>query len=219
MARYRYRSAQRRPARARHPVRLRALRQTGRGHDRQRDHLSRTLGRARSRARCWASTSPRSTSCELAHVGNGNDPNDTPSAVPRGRARRRIRACANFSTGQRQMQDLPRHLGQHSGGMVIARGSSIPWCRSNRPRCRAAWSCSGTKKTAPTWASSKSICWAWDDGGAGRVPGADARITGAKSTWRICRPTIRRFTNALQKADTIGMFQVESRAQMATCRA
>jgi error-prone DNA polymerase len=48
MARYRYRSAQRRTARARHPARVPALRKAGRGHDRQRHHLSRPLRRARS---------------------------------------------------------------------------------------------------------------------------------------------------------------------------
>ncbi len=34
----------------------------------------------------------------------------------------------------------------------------------------------------------------------------------------ICRPTIRRFIKTLRKADTMGMFQMESRAQMAVCR-
>ena len=39
-------------------------------------------------------------------------------------------------------------------------------------------------------------------------------ITAKKSISRIFRRTTRRFMHALQKADTIGMFQVESRAQM-----
>ncbi len=49
VARHRSRPAQRRPARARHSIRVRALRKTGRGHDRQRHHLSRPLGRSRNR--------------------------------------------------------------------------------------------------------------------------------------------------------------------------
>jgi error-prone DNA polymerase len=53
-----------------------------------------------------------------------------------------------------QIAGLPRHLGQHSGGMIIARGSS-------RPPCRAGWWCSGTRTTAPTWGSSRSTCWGW----------------------------------------------------------
>ena len=43
------------------------------------------------------------------------------------------------------------------------------------------------------------------DGGARRVPRADPRcITAKRWTWRICRRTIRRFIEALQKADTVG---------------
>ena len=49
MAGYRSRSAQRRSARARHSVCLRALRETGRGDDGERHHLSRALGGARNR--------------------------------------------------------------------------------------------------------------------------------------------------------------------------
>jgi error-prone DNA polymerase len=52
-----------------------------------------------------------------------------------------------------RIQDLPRHLGQHSGGMVICQGSSIRLCRWNAHRCPVAPSCSGTRKIAPTWAS------------------------------------------------------------------
>ena len=59
------------------------------------------------------------------------------------------------------VQDLPRHLGQHSGGMVICQGQLDPSCRWSPPPCRAAWWCSGTRKIAPTWASSRWICWAW----------------------------------------------------------
>ena len=39
-----------------------------------------------------------------------------------------------------------------------ARASSMPSCRSSRPACPAASSSSGTRTTAPTWASSRSIC-------------------------------------------------------------
>ncbi len=47
MARHRSRSAERRSARARHPVRLRALRAARRGDDRQRHHVSQPQRRAR----------------------------------------------------------------------------------------------------------------------------------------------------------------------------
>jgi error-prone DNA polymerase len=42
-----------------------------------------------------------------------------------------------------QVQDLPRHLGQHSGGL----------CRWSRRRCPIASSCSGIRKIARIWAS------------------------------------------------------------------
>ena len=41
-------------------------------------------------------------------------------------------------------------LGRH--GDLPAAGSTR-WCRSRTPACRAAWWCSGTRTTAPTWAS------------------------------------------------------------------
>ena len=43
---------------------------------------------------------------------------------------------------------------------MICQGQLIRWCRWNGPPCPAARSFSGTKKIAPTWTSSKSICLA-----------------------------------------------------------
>ena len=69
------------------------------------------------------------------------------------------REVVHFARLWQQMQDLPRHLGQHSGGMVICQGAlSTRSCRSRPPACPAASSCSGTRTTAPTSASSRSIC-------------------------------------------------------------
>ena len=59
------------------------------------------------------------------------------------------------------VQDLPRHLGQHSGGMVVCQSQLDCVYRSSPPPCRAAWWCSGIRKTARTWGSSRSIYWAW----------------------------------------------------------
>ena len=44
---------------------------------------------------------------------------------------------------------LPRHLSQHSGGMIVATRPSSIACRSCRPRWRAASSHSGTRTRAP----------------------------------------------------------------------
>jgi error-prone DNA polymerase len=49
MARYRSRSSQRRSARTRHSIRLRALWKIGRGHDRERNHVSWPFGRSGDR--------------------------------------------------------------------------------------------------------------------------------------------------------------------------
>ena len=48
------------------------------------------------------------------------------------------------------------------------------------------------------------------------MPVVCAARPGARSTSPTCRRTIPTSTRLLQKADTIGVFQVESRAQMAT---
>ena len=61
VAGHRSRSAERRPARARHPARLREIRPAGRGDDRQRDHLSRPQRRARGRQGALARRGRRST--------------------------------------------------------------------------------------------------------------------------------------------------------------
>src|SRR6516225_11836876 len=59
------------------------------------------------------------------------------------------------------LQDLPRHLGQHSGGMVVCQGQLdrvVPLEPASMPK-RVV--CNGTRKTAPIWASSKSTSWVW----------------------------------------------------------
>ena len=47
-----------------------------------------------------------------------------------------------------QIRDLPRHMGIHSGGMVICDRPIADVCRWNGPECRAAACCSGTKMIA-----------------------------------------------------------------------
>ena len=60
-----------------------------------------------------------------------------------------------------RMQDMPRHLGQHSGGMVICAGMLnrvVPIERASMTgRTVVQWD----KEAVPIWASSRSICWAW----------------------------------------------------------
>ena len=139
VAGHRSRPAERRSPRAGDPARLRALRRRRRGDDRERDHLPRPqrLARDRQGARDPGG-GDRSAGRQMRRF-EYVDPDDTLAA--------RLAAPAS-TTGDRRMrlfarlfdeiQDLPRHLGQHSGGMVIAQGGSTRSCRSSRPACRAA---------------------------------------------------------------------------------
>jgi error-prone DNA polymerase len=115
-----------------------------------------------------------------------------------------------------RIQDLPRHLGQHSGGMIICQGQLdrvVPLERASMPG-----------RTVVQW--DKEDC---ADLGIIKVrstgPGHDGRSQGLcrahpRALWRSYRsPNLPEDTNVyrtLQRADTIGMFQVESRAQMAS---
>ena len=88
----------------------------------------------------------------LVHTWEWKDPSDSSERQFRdaGLDLRQPRIKKFFQLYQ-MVQDLPRHLGQHSGGMVICQGSSIPSFRSNRPRCPAASWSNGTKKIVPIW--------------------------------------------------------------------
>jgi error-prone DNA polymerase len=115
-----------------------------------------------------------------------------------------------------EIQDLPRHLGQHSGGMVIAQGSLdgvVPLEPASMPnRVIVQWDkedCAdlGIVKVdllglGMMAALEDSIALLKGQGVAvdlAHLPMDDPKVYGM-----------------LQKADTVGLFQVESRAQMAT---
>lgn len=115
-----------------------------------------------------------------------------------------------------RIQDLPRHLGQHSGGMVICEGnlaSLVPLERASMPG-----------RTVVQW--DKEDC---ADLGIIKV---DLLGLGMMAVLKDCLDLIPQHYSdeidlahlpedtevykALQCADTVGMFQVESRAQMAS---
>jgi error-prone DNA polymerase len=114
------------------------------------------------------------------------------------------------------VQDLPRHLGQHSGGMVVCQGqldSVVPLEPATMPgRVVVQWDkedCTdmgivkvdllGLGMMAVLEDSLKIIKQDYaEEIDLGRLPPDDSVVYGA-----------------LQKADTVGMFQIESRAQMA----
>jgi error-prone DNA polymerase len=115
-----------------------------------------------------------------------------------------------------RIQDLPRHLGQHSGGMVICQGQLdqvVPLERASMPG-----------RTVVQW--DKEDC---ADLGIIKV---DLLGLGMMAVIKDCLdlipehygdrvdlaqlPEDDEIYRTLQRADTIGMFQVESRAQMAS---
>lgn len=115
-----------------------------------------------------------------------------------------------------RIQDFPRHLGQHSGGMVICQGQLnkvVPLERASMPG-----------RTVVQW--DKEDC---ADLGIIKV---DLLGLGMMAVLKDCLelipehyghpvdlaqlPEDEEVYRALQQADTVGMFQVESRAQMAS---
>ena len=116
----------------------------------------------------------------------------------------------------RQIQDLPRHLGQHSGGMVIAQGhldTIVPLENATMPGRRVIqWDkedCAdlgiikvdllGLGMMAALQDSLQLIRQSGEELDLAHLPADDPQVY-----------------SMLQKADTIGVFQVESRAQMVT---
>ena len=115
------------------------------------------------------------------------------------------------------MQDMPRHLGQHSGGMVICQGrldSVVPLQPASMPgRVVVQWDkedCAdlglikvdllGLGMMAVLEDCLKLVRNHWhEEIDLGQLPADDPEVY-----------------KALRKGDTVGMFQVESRAQMAT---
>ncbi len=115
-----------------------------------------------------------------------------------------------------RLQDLPRHLGQHSGGMVICQGQLnrvVPLERASMPG-----------RTVIQW--DKEDC---ADLGIVKV---DLLGLGMMAVLKDCLTLIPEHYgdpidlaqlpedpdvyHVLQRADTVGMFQIESRAQMAS---
>src|SRR6266446_6207549 len=138
----------------------------------------------------------------LAHLGEaGCDP-----AEPR---------VQHFARLWSAIQDLPRHLGQHSGGMVIAQGRL-----------------DGVVPLEPATMPGRSVVqWDKDDCAALGIVKVDLLGLGMMALLQDALEMIRVRGGAvdlahlpqdptvysmLQQADTIGVFQVESRAQMAT---
>jgi error-prone DNA polymerase len=125
----------------------------------------------------------------------------------------RIRRFAMLWT---RIQDLPRHLGQHSGGMVIAAGrldDVVPLEPATMPgRVVVQWDkddCAGLGIVKVDLLGLGMISVIQDSLALVRETGGDVDLARLPPD----DPAVYR---SLQEADTIGVFQVESRAQMAT---
>jgi error-prone DNA polymerase len=125
----------------------------------------------------------------------------------------RIRRFAMLWT---QVQDLPRHLGQHSGGMVIAAGrldDVVPLEPATMPgRVVVQWDkddCAGLGIVKVDLLGLGMMSVIQDSLALVRERGGDVDLARLPPD----DPAVYR---SLQEADTIGVFQVESRAQMAT---
>src|SRR5213594_1557555 len=122
----------------------------------------------------------------------------------------------HFAALWMRIQDLPRHLGQHSGGMVIAAGrldDVVPLEPATMPgRVVIQWDkddCAGLGIIKI------------DLLGLGMMAVLQDSLTLVRETGREVDlahlpPDDPAVYRSLQQADTIGVFQVESRAQMAT---
>jgi error-prone DNA polymerase len=129
------------------------------------------------------------------------------------------------------MQDLPRHLGQHSGGMVICQGqldSVVPLENASMPgRVVLQWDkddCSdmGLVKVdllglGMMAVLQDAITLVNQPGFSGHASQSQSLIPNPQSLdLAHLPPDDPAVYKMLQEADTIGVFQVESRAQMAT---
>ncbi|HEV8485050.1 MAG TPA: error-prone DNA polymerase, partial [Blastocatellia bacterium] len=153
---------------------------------------------------------------KLVRTWEWRDPNDTPERqfldAGLDLENRRIRKFFELYIA---VQDLPRHLGQHSGGMVICQGqldSVVPLEPASMPgRVVIQWD----KDDCADMGIIKV-----DLLGLGMMAALEDSIGlirdayGEEVDLAHLPPDDPAVYAALQKADTIGLFQVESRAQM-----
>jgi error-prone DNA polymerase len=120
-----------------------------------------------------------------------------------------------FARLWREMQDLPRHLGQHSGGMVICQGqldAVVPLENASMPgRVVVQWDKDDCADMGIVKVDLLGL------GMMAVLQDALALVQGKDVTDLASLPPNDPVVyEMLQNADTVGVFQVESRAQMAT---
>ena len=155
---------------------------------------------------------------KLTRIGAWHDPQDTTeSRVSKAELDVNDRKIQKFMEIYSSIRKLPRHLGQHSGGMVICAGrldSIVPIEPASMPnRFVVQWD----KDDCANMGIIKI-----DLLGLGMMAVLEDSITLIKQyhdedvDLAHLPQNDQRVYSALQQADTIGMFQVESRAQMSS---
>ena len=141
------------------------------------------------------------------------EPPRRPVAVPRSASHweRWLEFCA-------RIDGFPRHLSIHSGGMLVTAAPLIDIAPIERATMvRTGSSSSSTSATSRRSSSSSSTCSA-----SGCSPRSTRRSSSSSTTARSASTSTRlpeeipEVFEMLQAADTVGVFQVESRAQMQT---
>ena len=116
-----------------------------------------------------------------------------------------------------ELSGFPRHVSQHSGGMIISSAPLVDWCRCNPPPCEGRYLCQWDKDSC-------------DDAGFIKI---DFLALGMLSLVEECLRLIAEQRQAAGRSqphrfhrqavydmicagDTIGIFQIESRAQIQT---
>jgi error-prone DNA polymerase len=128
------------------------------------------------------------------------------------------RRYQQFARLWREMQDLPRHLGQHSGGMVVCQGrldEVVPLENASMPgRVVVQWDKDDCADLGIVKVDLLGL------GMMAALEEAIAIINAGREQPEVDLAHLpaddRAVYDMLQQADTIGVFQVESRAQMAT---
>ncbi len=158
----------------------------------------------------------------LAKVMNHFEFRDSTETLPRHLASVGLDVQAErvqlFARLWQEMQDLPRHLGQHSGGMVICQGrldAVVPLEPATMPgRVVVQWDKDDCADMGIVKVDLLGL------GMMAALQDAIALVNGEKSSPKLdlahLPPEDPAVYRLLQHADTIGVFQVESRAQMAT---
>jgi error-prone DNA polymerase len=126
---------------------------------------------------------------------------------------RRVRRFARL---WREIQDLPRHLGQHSGGMVICRGRLDAVVPLENARMADRTVVQWDKDDCADLGIIKVDLLGLGMMAAIRESMEWIRAGGREIDLARLPPDDPKVYGMLREADTIGVFQVESRAQMAT---